>query len=93
VEVLYRQSAWSEPSSILAALDAADAAAGIVRVDTRDEALILRVAQTIFADEQCDRTQMADIPGNWWERLDDVDRLSYRSAAMAVLAVLAGDPQ
>ena len=72
----------------LAALDRADAAAGIVRVDTRDEALVERVARTIH---DYGRTGFDGDP--LWDLDHPAFRERYRDYARAALTALAGDPK
>lgn len=49
-----------------------------------DEA-VEAAAKALFADEHCDKRQMADVDGNWNSRLDDDDKVMYRSMARAAL--------
>ena len=51
---------WEDARAAVAAADAYDRDRGVVRVDTRDEATVERVAQTILA---CDPLLRADASG------------------------------
>lgn len=50
-------------------------------------------ARAMFAEEQCDRRQRADLEANWNDRLSPEDQDEYRSLARAGLAAAraAGD--